>query len=184
MLLLCIHMCAFSSCVSTCFQPPFQAFCCFTNLLNSPFFHVFLKLDQKLMEARYRIFEELFAEYMPDLCKSTQHTEKHHSARTRSTHGSNRGIRYAPLNRISFAPRVSSLVFVCSRCCLMYVCRHFQNEGIGPELYFMEWCMTLFCKRLKLDVVGRVWDCYLISGETTVYRTAVGQKHKHTSSGN
>jgi hypothetical protein len=66
-----------------------------------------------------------------------------------------------------------------------------------PDLYFMEWCMTLFCKRLKLgrslrrflplhslpdssyiyviDVVGRVWDCYLISGEAIVYRCAVGR---------
>jgi hypothetical protein len=68
----------------------------------------------------------------------------------------------------------------------------------------MEWCMTLFTKRLALgerprsaaqralpsararpparppavtaraDVVGRVWDCYLIFGEVFVYRTAVG----------
>jgi len=33
--------------------------------------------------------------------------------------------------------------------------------------------MTLFCKRLALDVVGRVWDCFLMFGEAFVYRVAV-----------
>lgn len=51
--------------------------------------------------------------------------------------------------------------------------RHFEEQGVRPDLYFMEWCMTLFAKRLKLDVTGRVWDCYLIMGEAVVYRTAV-----------
>lgn len=60
--------------------------------------------------------------------------------------------------------------------------RHFTNEGLRPDLYFMEWCMTLFCKRLALDVVGRVWDGFLLAGEGFVYRTAVAVlkalKHK------
>ena len=34
--------------------------------------------------------------------------------------------------------------------------------------------MTLFCKRLKLDVVGRVWDLYIMEGEVAVYRVGVG----------
>jgi hypothetical protein len=42
----------------------------------------------------------------------------------------------------------------------------------------MFWCnLCCFCvrpaKRLKLDVVGRVWDLYLLMGEGIVYRTAV-----------
>jgi TBC1 domain family member 14 len=52
--------------------------------------------------------------------------------------------------------------------------RHFDEENIIPDLYFLEWCMTLYCKRLKLDVVGRIWDCYFIFGEAFIYRTAVG----------
>ena len=52
---------------------------------------------------------------------------------------------------------------------------HFEEEGLSPDLYFMEWCMTVFCKRLDLNVVGRVWDCFLIFGEVFVYRTAVGK---------
>eukprot|EP00455_Lapot_gusevi_P056334 TRINITY_DN9337_c0_g3_i6.p1 TRINITY_DN9337_c0_g3~~TRINITY_DN9337_c0_g3_i6.p1 ORF type:complete len:216 (-),score=56.54 TRINITY_DN9337_c0_g3_i6:27-632(-) len=52
--------------------------------------------------------------------------------------------------------------------------QHFQSESVGCELYFMEWCLTLFSKRLALDVVSRVWDCYILLGEPVVYRTAVG----------
>lgn len=37
-------------------QTPYQAFVCFANLLNSPFFHVFLKLDPQKMAQRYEIF--------------------------------------------------------------------------------------------------------------------------------
>jgi hypothetical protein len=51
---------------------------------------------------------------------------------------------------------------------------HFEAENITPEFYFLEWCITLFCKRLRLEVVGRVWDCYLVFGEAFVYRAAVG----------
>jgi len=98
---------------------PYEAFVAFAHLLNSPFFHVFLKMDVAGMQARYRLFEECLAEAEPDLN------------------------------------------------------RHLTNEGVAADLYFMEWSMTLFCKRLPLDVVGRVWDCYLLQGEVVVYRTAV-----------
>jgi len=102
------------------YMSPYSAFVCLAHLLNSPFFHTFLKLDQARMQQRYDLFDVLFKEHLPELHK------------------------------------------------------HFASEGVEPGLYFMEWCMTLFCKRLKLDVVGRVWDCYLISGESFVYRCAVG----------
>jgi hypothetical protein len=101
------------------YMSPFDAFVSFAHLLNSPFMHVFLKLDTGKMAARYRVFEELFQESDAELYK------------------------------------------------------HFHHENITPELYFMEWCMTIFAKRLKLDVVGRVWDQYIILGETVVYRTGV-----------
>jgi len=102
------------------YMDEFTAFVCLANLLNSPFFHVFLKLDPDKMNLRYKIFAGIFSEYLPELAK------------------------------------------------------YFQEENISADLYFMEWCMTLFCKRLALDVVGRVWDCYLVFGEEFVYRTAVG----------
>lgn len=101
------------------YMAPYEAFVAFAHLLNTPFFHVFLKMESAKMQARYRLFEDLLAETEPELA------------------------------------------------------RHFAAENIAAELYFMEWCMTLFAKRLKLDVVGRVWDNYLVNGEAVVYRTAV-----------
>jgi hypothetical protein len=44
----------------------------------------------------------------------------------------------------------------------------------GPTLYFVEWGMTLFSKRVGLDVASRLWDCFFLNGETMVYRAAVG----------
>ena len=49
----------------------------------------------------------------------------------------------------------------------------FESEAVAPDLYLMEWFVTLFCKRLALDVVSRVWDCYLLLGEPILYRVAV-----------
>ena len=42
---------------------PFAAFVCFANVLNSPFFHTFLKLDPSKMRLRYDLFEALFKQY-------------------------------------------------------------------------------------------------------------------------
>ena len=100
--------------------PPFKAFICFCNLLSSPFFHAFLKMDARLTQLRYALFMDLLHDYAPQL---------------------------------SF---------------------HLTAQGVTPDLFLLEWCMTLFCKRLKLDVVGRVWDLYIMEGEVAVYRVAVG----------
>lgn len=51
--------------------------------------------------------------------------------------------------------------------------KHLTREDVGPQLYFLEWAMTLFAKRMQLDLVGRVWDCYLVNGEEYVYRTTI-----------
>jgi hypothetical protein len=40
-------------------------------------------------------------------------------------------------------------------------------------MFLLEWCLTLFAKRLSLDVVSRVWDCFLLHGEVVIYRFAV-----------
>ena len=45
-----------------------------------------------------------------------------------------------------YASHVLSPVML-SMCCRR---RHFQELSLKPDLYFMEWAMTLFCKRLKL----------------------------------
>ena len=100
-------------------MPPFKTFVSFCNLLNSPFFHAFLKMDAEAMALRYRFFMDLLHDHSPAL---------------------------------SF---------------------HLTAQGVTPDMYLLEWCMTLFCKRLKLDVVGRVWDLYIMEGEVAVYRVGV-----------
>eukprot|EP01132_Coremiostelium_polycephalum_P000879 gene879-1101_t len=52
--------------------------------------------------------------------------------------------------------------------------RKFKELSISPEHYLLEWFMTLFTKLLPLPIVSRVWDCYLIEGESYVYSVAIG----------
>jgi len=101
------------------YMPPYTAFFCFANLLNSPFFHAFLKFDLVLIHARYSFFEDLLKEHASSL----------HS--------------------------------------------HLLDLGVQPDLYLLEWCMTLFSKRLKLDVIGRVFDLFIFTGEIAVYRISL-----------
>jgi len=42
-----------------------------------------------------------------------------------------------------------------------------------PQLYIMDWAISLFCKKLKINVCARVWDCILLFGEIEFYRAAV-----------
>lgn len=67
-------------------------------------------------------------------------------------------------------------VFVLSQnVCLLAVVRHFESEGVTSNLYFMEWSMTLFTKRLNLEIASRVWDIVLVEkSERFVYVAAVG----------
>ena len=102
------------------YMPPYKTFVCFANLLSSPFFHCFLKMNEQHTQLRYRFFLDLLHAHAPAL---------------------------------SF---------------------HLSSIGVTPDLFLLEWCMTLYCKRLKLDVVGRVWDMYVVEGELAVYRVGVG----------
>jgi len=81
---------------------PYEAFVAFAHLINSPFFHAFLKLDHKLMQERYSIFQQCMQDNEPELAK------------------------------------------------------HLQQEGIAPDLFFMEWCMTLYRSATHTHRRGRV----------------------------
>lgn len=52
--------------------------------------------------------------------------------------------------------------------------RLFVELGIVPELFIMEWAMTMFSRTLPVDLAVRIWDCLLFFGTTDyVVRTAV-----------
>ncbi|XP_026171165.1 TBC1 domain family member 12-like isoform X1 [Mastacembelus armatus] len=51
---------------------------------------------------------------------------------------------------------------------------HFQSLGLSPDLYLMDWILSLYTKPLPLDVACRVWDLYFRDGEEFLFRAALG----------
>ncbi|XP_070782985.1 TBC1 domain family member 12-like [Enoplosus armatus] len=51
---------------------------------------------------------------------------------------------------------------------------HFQSSGLTPDLYLMDWILSLYTKPLPLDVASRVWDVFFRDGEEFLFRTALG----------
>ncbi|XP_039991932.1 TBC1 domain family member 12-like isoform X2 [Xiphias gladius] len=51
---------------------------------------------------------------------------------------------------------------------------HFQSLGLTPDLYLMDWILSLYTKPLPLDVACRVWDVFFRDGEEFLFRTALG----------
>uniref|UniRef100_A0A7S1EQV6 Rab-GAP TBC domain-containing protein n=1 Tax=Timspurckia oligopyrenoides TaxID=708627 RepID=A0A7S1EQV6_9RHOD len=51
---------------------------------------------------------------------------------------------------------------------------HLSSEGIEPEMYFLNWVMTMFSRVLSLDATSRVWDMYFYEGDVVIYRTGIG----------
>lgn len=51
--------------------------------------------------------------------------------------------------------------------------KHFQDIGIAPEQYMVDWFRTLYSQVLSIDLASRVWDIYLAEGELLLYRVAL-----------
>ncbi|KAM6898367.1 LOW QUALITY PROTEIN: TBC1 domain family member 12-like [Lycodopsis pacificus] len=56
---------------------------------------------------------------------------------------------------------------------------HFQSSGVTPDLYLMDWILSLYTKPLPLDVACRVWDVFFRDGEEFLFRTALGILRLH-----
>lgn len=56
---------------------------------------------------------------------------------------------------------------------------HFQSSGVTPDLYLMDWILTLYVKTLPLDVASRVWDVFFRDGEEFLFRVALGILRLH-----
>eukprot|EP00698_Gefionella_okellyi_P001339 TRINITY_DN11287_c0_g1_i1.p1 TRINITY_DN11287_c0_g1~~TRINITY_DN11287_c0_g1_i1.p1 ORF type:complete len:803 (+),score=100.74 TRINITY_DN11287_c0_g1_i1:39-2411(+) len=52
--------------------------------------------------------------------------------------------------------------------------KHFYEEGVSPDMYLMEWWLTMFSKVLPLPVVSRVWDSFMLDDAVFLFRTALG----------
>jgi len=52
--------------------------------------------------------------------------------------------------------------------------RHFARLGLRPELYMLDWVMTLFSKAAPLDLTCRLWDLIIRDGEQFLFKAALG----------
>ena len=55
----------------------------------------------------------------------------------------------------------------------------FQQFGVAPDMYYLEWSLTLFVKFLPLNICARIWDAYLLAGESYFIRAALGLLRFH-----
>jgi hypothetical protein len=51
---------------------------------------------------------------------------------------------------------------------------HFKAHGVDPDLYMINWVMSLYCGALPLDLVSRIWDIYVLDGDVAIFRAALG----------
>jgi Rab-GTPase-TBC domain len=51
---------------------------------------------------------------------------------------------------------------------------HMMSEQISSEMFLIDWNLTLFSKALSLESAARVWDCFLLDGETFVVKASLG----------
>ncbi|KAF2078186.1 hypothetical protein CYY_000476 [Polysphondylium violaceum] len=50
----------------------------------------------------------------------------------------------------------------------------FKQLELSTEHFLLEWFMTLFTKLLPFHIVCRIWDCFLIEGESFIYSASIG----------
>jgi Rab-GTPase-TBC domain len=51
---------------------------------------------------------------------------------------------------------------------------HFKLHAVEPEMYMINWVMSLYCGALPLDLVSRIWDVYVLDGDVAIFRAALG----------
>lgn len=54
------------------------------------------------------------------------------------------------------------------------VAEHLKNIGVTPDLYILDWLLTVFSRPLPIDAAVRIWDVYLRDGEEFLFRAAIG----------
>jgi hypothetical protein len=50
---------------------------------------------------------------------------------------------------------------------------------ITSDHYLLDWWMTLFCRKLPLRLVARIWDLFLLGGEVELHKAAVALVRLH-----
>lgn len=57
---------------------------------------------------------------------------------------------------------------------LPQVAGHLKNLNVLPNMYFLDWVLTVFSRSFPLDVSARIWDIYLRDGEEFFFRAGLG----------
>lgn len=70
--------------------------------------------------------------------------------------------------------KYSRATTLCLRAAAPKLARRLEDMGISPDMYIVEWVMTVFSKVLPLDVAVHVWDMWLLEGDYFIFRTVVG----------
>ncbi|PHJ17716.1 tbc domain-containing protein [Cystoisospora suis] len=53
------------------------------------------------------------------------------------------------------------------------VAGHFEALGIHSDIFLIEWMYTLFTRCLPFELVGRVWDLFLVEGDAILFQTSL-----------
>jgi len=51
---------------------------------------------------------------------------------------------------------------------------HFIEQEITPNMYIIDWTLTMFSKSLPLDVAARTWDLFFLEGDSFIFRASLG----------
>jgi hypothetical protein len=68
---------------------------------------------------------------------------------------------------------------------LVFSCLFFSSsfitatQQITSDHYLLDWWMTLFCRKLPLRLVARLWDLFLLAGEIELHKTAIALIQLH-----
>mmetsp|Transcript_5396 Transcript_5396/g.16114 ORF Transcript_5396/g.16114 Transcript_5396/m.16114 type:complete len:403 (+) Transcript_5396:93-1301(+) len=54
------------------------------------------------------------------------------------------------------------------------VASHLAKLGIGPDLYMVNWILSLFSRTTSLELACRLWDIIMLDGDVAIFRIALG----------
>jgi len=56
-----------------------------------------------------------------------------------------------------------------------FLFNHFRALDLSSEMFLLDWFLSLFSMTfLDVDIISRIWDCFLLDGEVFAIKTAIG----------